>query len=349
MIMKHIGFLALFCIFGAICGFAQSDLQPAAIVNLIRSEPITVKQFRTEVEKMERAAGRSLTEREQRDILDLMINERLVIQAAERDRVTVSESEVNQQINQLRAQMVQTIGRQPTDAEFNQAVKNETGLEMPAFREQMRRQLLVQKYLTSKKQSLFESIRVPTEQDILNTYNLARANFVRPDTVRFSMIQVAYGENAASKLRAKELVDRLDREIGSNPSKFDEAVLRGQSPNSGYQAGDGGFLPRNMEAAQVVGPEFINTAFSLRQGEVSKTLEGARGYQIIKVTETYAMKNLELDDIFQLGTRMTVRDYIGNVLLQERQQAILTQATQELVSELRAGRTFQIFERNLNW
>ncbi|MDR0316780.1 MAG: SurA N-terminal domain-containing protein [Treponema sp.] len=347
--MKHIGFLALFCIFGAICGFAQSDLQPAAIVNLIRSEPITVKQFRTEVEKMERAAGRSLTEREQRDILDLMINERLVIQAAERDRVTVSESEVNQQINQLRAQMVQTIGRQPTDAEFNQAVKNETGLEMPAFREQMRRQLLVQKYLTSKKQSLFESIRVPTEQDILNTYNLARANFVRPDTVRFSMIQVAYGENAASKLRAKELVDRLDREIGSNPSKFDEAVLRGQSPNSGYQAGDGGFLPRNMEAAQVVGPEFINTAFSLRQGEVSKTLEGARGYQIIKVTETYAMKNLELDDIFQLGTRMTVRDYIGNVLLQERQQAILTQATQELVSELRAGRTFQIFERNLNW
>jgi hypothetical protein len=61
------------------------------------------------------------------------------------------------------------------------------------------------------------------------------------------------------------------------------------------------------------------------------------------------MKNLELDDIFQLGTRITVRDYIGNGLLQQRQQEVLAQASQELVSELREGRTFQVFERNLTW
>jgi hypothetical protein len=78
-------------------------------------------------------------------------------------------------------------------------------------------------------------------------------------------------------------------------------------------------------------------------------MEGGRGYQIIKVTETYEMKNLEMDDIFQLGTRMTVRDYIGNSLLQERQQAVMTQASQELVTELRTGRTFQVFEKNLVW
>jgi parvulin-like peptidyl-prolyl isomerase len=104
-----------------------------------------------------------------------------------------------------------------------------------------------------------------------------------------------------------------------------------------------------MEAAQLVGQDFITTAFILKQGEVSKLMEGARSYQIIKVTETYAQKNLDLDDIFQLGTRMTVRDYIGNSLLQDRQQAVLKQATEELVAELRAGKTFQIFERNLIW
>jgi parvulin-like peptidyl-prolyl isomerase len=347
--MKQISLLIVLVAFLSAGVFAQTDLQPAAIVNLTKSEPITVKQFRTEVERMEKNTRRTLNEKERRDVLDAMINERLAIQAAEKDRVSVSENEVNQQINQLKTQMVQAIGRQPTDAEFSTAIKNETGLEMTAFRDQVRRQLTTQKYLMSKKQSTLETIKVPTETEIVSTYNLTKAQFVRPDTVRFSMVQVDYGSDAASKTRARETADKLIREIGTSASKFDEVVLRGQSPNSGYQAGDGGYLPRNMEAAQIVGQDFITTAFNLKQGEISKLMEGTRGYQVIKVTETYAQKNLELDDIFQLGSRMTVRDYIGNSVLQERQMEVLSKATQELVAELRAGKTFQVFERNLAW
>ncbi|MDR1587797.1 MAG: SurA N-terminal domain-containing protein [Treponema sp.] len=344
--MKRLLFSAIFCAFSVVMGFSQTDLQPAAIVNLTKSEPITVKQFRTEVERMEQSARRTLTEAERRQVLDVMINEKLAVQAAERDKITVSDNEVNQQIQQLRANLAQNIGRQPTDAEYAQAVKNETGLEVGAFRDQIRRQIIVQKYLTSKKQGLFESLKVPSEAEIQNAYSLTKSQFVRPETVRFSMVMVPYGSD---KTKAKELADRLNNDIGLNPSKFDEVALRGQAPNSGYQSGDGGFLPRNPEAAQVVGVEFMNTAFSLKQGEVSKMIEGARGYQIIKITETYTQKALELDDIFQLGSRITVRDYIGNSMLQERQQAILAQATQELVTELRAGKTFQVFERNLTW
>jgi parvulin-like peptidyl-prolyl isomerase len=347
--MKRIAFLVLFSFFLIAFGFAQADLQPAAIVNLTRSEPITVKQLRTEVERVEKTVRRSLTDKERRDVLDSLINERLAIQAAEKDKITVSENEVNQQINQLKTQMVQALGRQPTDAEFSTAIKNETGLDLAAFRDHARRQLTTQKYLMSKKQSSFENIKMPTDADITSAYNLTKSQFVRPDTVRFSMIQIEYGPDAASKTKAKELADKLNKEVSSSPAKFDEMVLRGQTPNSGFQAGDGGYLPRNVEAAQVVGQDFINTAFGLKQGEVSKLMEGIRGYQIIKVTETYAQKNLELDDIFQLGSRVTVRNYIGNSLLQERQMEALSKATQELVAELRAGKTFQIFEKNLNW
>jgi len=347
--MKRLLFSTFLAFFLAGLVFAQADLQPAAIVNLTRTEPITVRQLRTEVERMERSARRTLNEQERREVLDVMINERLAIQAAERDRVTISENEITQQVNQLRAQMVQAIGRQPTDAEFATAVRNETGLEIPAFREQLRRQLIVQKYLMAQKQSTIESIRIPTEEEIVSTFNLSRSDFVRPETVRFSMIQVPFGADAAAKTRARELADRLVREIGGSASKFDEVSLRGQAANSGYQAGDGGYLPRNREAAQIVGQEFITVAFSLSQGEVSRVIEGQIGYQIIKITETYGMRSLELDDIFQLGTRITVRDYIGNTLLQRRQMEVITQASQELVAELRAGRTFQVFDRNLAW
>jgi parvulin-like peptidyl-prolyl isomerase len=328
---------------------AQTDLQPAAIVRLTKSEPITVKQFRVEVEKMQKQAGRTLNATERRQVLDVMINERLAIQAAERDRITVSENELNQQIQQLKAQMAQTLGRQPTDAEFATAVRNETDLDIPAFRDQLRRQYLVQKYLLSKKQDVIQSVQSPSEAEILSTYNLAKAQFVRPETVRFSMIQVVFGDTAADKTRARETADRLTREIGSNPAKFDEAVVRGQAAGSGYQGGDGGYLPRNIQAQQVVGQEFMDIAFSLKQGEVSRMIENTGGYQIIKITETYEQRNLELDDIFQLGTRVTVREYITNSLLQQRQQTVLERASQELVTELRAGNPFQVFDSNLSW
>ncbi|MCL2243830.1 MAG: peptidyl-prolyl cis-trans isomerase [Treponema sp.] len=345
---RTIFFLTLLTLL-SVSGFAQANLQPAATVNLIRSEVITVGQLRTEVDRMEKSAGRVLTQAERSQVLDVMINERLAIQAAERDRVTVTENEVNQQIQELRSQMAQQIGRQPTDAEFNQAIREQSALEMPAFREQLRKQLIVQKYLLSKKSELLGSVKVPTEAEISTQYNNARTEFVRPETVRFSMIQVPYGADAAARNRARDLANQLIREIGSNPSKFDEIVLRSAAPNSGYQAGDAGYLPRNSQAVSTVGQVFIDIAFSLRQGEVSRLIEGIQGFQIIKVTENHAMRNLELDDIAQLGTRITVRQYIGQTMLNQRQQAVLTQATQELTTELRAGRTFQVFDNNIRW
>ena len=365
--MKRIAFITLFTLFSAFWSFAQADLQTVATVNLIKTEVITVRQLRTEVENAEKSPQLDLLRQQiapqlsisafskslvlRRYVLEDMINERLVIQAAERDKITITESEVNQQINQLKTILAQNLKRQPTDAEFATAIKNEYGLEMPVFQEKLRRQLLAQKYLMTKKQSTFESIRPPTEADIVSQYNLAKAQLVRPDTVRFSMIQVDYGKDSTSKTKAKELADKLLRDIGSPPTKWDEIVLKGQAPNSGYRAGDGGFLPRSMDAAQMVGQEFINTAFNLKLGEISKVIEGppGSGYQIIKVTETYAQKNLELDDIVQPGTNMTVRQFLGNTILQERQAQVMAQASQELINDLKKGNPFQIFERNLSW
>jgi hypothetical protein len=36
-------------------------------------------------------------------------------------------------------------------------------------------------------------------------------------------------------------------------------------------------------------------------------------------------------------------------MLEQRQQNILAQATQEMISELRTSRSFQVMENNLNW
>ncbi|MCL2380894.1 MAG: peptidylprolyl isomerase [Treponema sp.] len=203
--------------------------------------------------------------------------------------------------------------------------------------------------MMTQKEPLFRNIPEPTEAEIVNFYNLSRADFVRPDTVRFSMILVPFGPDAASRARARDTANRLDQEIGGNSGRFDQAVMRAQLPNSGYQGGDGGFLPRNMQAQQMTGVEFMNTAFSLGEGEVSRLVEGLRAYHIIKVTEVFPQANLELDDILDLGSRITVRQFIWRTLFERRQQEVLARATQDLITELRAGNPFQIMENNLNW
>jgi parvulin-like peptidyl-prolyl isomerase len=346
--MKRILFLLL-VLLTALPVFSQSPLQPAATVNLTKTEAITVGQLRTEVERMEKAAGKSLTRPERLQVLDVMINERLVLQAAERDRIMVTENEVNQQIQQLRGVLAQQLGRQPTDAEFAQAVMADSGVDVPTFREQLRKQLILQKYLMAKKGDIINSVKMPTEEDILTEYTLLRGELVRPETIRFSMIQVLYGSDAAARTRAKTLADSLAREINNDPAKFDEVVQRSFTPNSGYQAGDAGYLPRNKEARDFVGQAFMDAAFSLRQGQVSRLIEGLQAYQIIKVTENYTGKQLELGDVLQFGTRITVRDYIGQGILNQRQQAVLSRASEEVVKDLRSGKTFQIFENNINW
>ena len=346
--MKRNIFLLL-GLFIALPCFSQSNLQSAATVNLTKTEAITVGQLRTEVQRMEKASGKTLSKAERLQVLDVIINERLVLQAAERDRIMVTENEINQQMQQLRSALAQQIGRQPTDAEFAQAVKSESGLDVQTFREQLRKQFIVQKYLMAKKGDLINGVKIPTDDEIQSEYIIRKSELVRPETIRCSMIQINYGSDAASRTKAKTLADSLVKEINNDPAKFDEVAQRSVAPNSGYKAGDAGYLPRNQEARNLLGQNFMDIAFSLKQGQVSRLIEGKDAYQIIKVTENYAGKQLELTDILQFGTRVTVRDYIGQGLLNQRQQAALKQASEEIVKELRTGKTFQIFENNINW
>jgi hypothetical protein len=218
--------------------FGQTDLQPVATVSLIKTESISVRQLKAAIERLEKAQGQPISREDRSRVLDGMIDEKLILQAAERDGVRVVEGEITEQINQLRMALAQSAGRMPNDAEMATIIQSQYGVEMPAFRELLRTQEVQRRYINSKNPDLQSTVKAPTEADILNYYNIRKAELIRPDTVGFSMIQVPYGNDSAAKTRAKELIDRLYREIGSDPAKFDEIVIRAQAQGSGYQGED---------------------------------------------------------------------------------------------------------------
>jgi hypothetical protein len=347
--MKRLFLIVSLCLSGVGMVFAQNDAQTVAMVNLIRQEPITVRQLRTALAPLEQAAGRVLQVSERRQALDQLVGQRLIIQAAERDKMTVSPVEVD---NALKNNLVSQLGRQPTDQEFAQALQ-QAGANAATLREEARKQLLMQKYVMTKKQAQIQAVNQyePTEADITYSYLLYRRELIRLDTLGVTLISIPIGSDRA---KAKATADSLTREIGTSSAKFDEIALRGQSNDSlekvGYAARVA-YLERSAELDQQSGKQFVTTIFNLKQGEVSPQLETRDAFFFVKVNSVYEFKVLELNDpVSPANPRMTVREYVRQDLKGKEEQRVLEQALQELIADLKRERNaVTVFDQYLNW
>jgi parvulin-like peptidyl-prolyl isomerase len=357
-------FLCCLAFFTAAAGlFAQLgfDTQPVAIVRLSRSQPISVKEFKdyvkwmnlSRVNSQDPSARTPLSPDDRRKILDTISNQLLACQAAEKDNITVSEKDITQALDEelkpLYAMLTQKLGRSPSEAEVDNELRTQTGMNKAGFREQIRRSLITNKYLQFKKQSLFQSLKPPTEAEIQRIYNELKnksfldGGFLRPDAIRIKMIWVP-AANPADRTKALEKANQLLRQIGGDAGRFDEVVDDSRKPNSGYMGGDGPYLYKNEQIRAAMGIDFYDTAFRLKQAEISKLLERPDGYYIIKVTETYRQKILSLDDVYRLEDprRTTVRDFVLISEAQKRQLETYEKASLELVEELKKQGSVEI-------
>ncbi|MDR2782746.1 MAG: SurA N-terminal domain-containing protein [Treponema sp.] len=151
--MKNKRFLifSIFCMAAPVAGFSQYNGKAVvATIQYNTTEPVTAEQLRLQVEILEKQAGRTATTQERQQVLDGMIDQKLVIQASAKEKITVSETEINQQIQVIKQQMAQSAGRMLTDAEFAEAIKQQTGMDMSVYRDQMRQQMLINKYITQR-------------------------------------------------------------------------------------------------------------------------------------------------------------------------------------------------------
>jgi parvulin-like peptidyl-prolyl isomerase len=139
----------------------QLDLQTVAKVTLAKSEYIFVKQLRLEVERRSKVqeipAGISPVDL-RRMVLDAMIAERLVLQAAERAGISSPNAELEQRLQMVRA----SVGRPITDKEFQEGIERQYGMSFSAFQtylhEDMVRQKYIEQYIMQEADKAGESI-----------------------------------------------------------------------------------------------------------------------------------------------------------------------------------------------
>ena len=158
--MKRLILFLCFSLAVSAFSFGQSDTDTVAIVHLHRTEQVTVRQLRNYVSwhtiNKSRSTGNPnavLTESERRQVLDILVNVFLVVQAATQEGMAISDSEFNREFEQwisaLTAALVQRMER-PIDADVDAAILWQTGMTREIFRVFWRREMIVQNYVLRK-------------------------------------------------------------------------------------------------------------------------------------------------------------------------------------------------------
>ena len=323
--------------------FAQSDLTPLAVVkvNKSNSEVITLKALKARTAfmlKQYEAYGKtSFTVEEKKQILNNLISEKLVLQKAAQDQIVTTDTQVDSAFLNTFAQQ---LGRQVTEVELgaiikestgltlNDYIKNETGMTLAEYKTYLKSQLTVQQYVLSKKQSELTAISA-TDEEIRNVYDMNKAQFVRNDMLKIFVFGVPKTVDSTNAT----VTDYRNRYV-ANPAIEDSLKTSGDNGKK-YQAGTA-VIPKSQAAAQQLGftAAQLTEIFSKNVGFVSPVTETSNDFQFYAVLKKYDAKMLDLSDVYQPDTTITVYDYIRSQLTAQKQNQFLMSASQQLADEL---------------
>ena len=341
-----------FLLFVLFCGllYAQADLQPIAEVRLLKREPITLGQLKLQIATLEKGYGRKLSVDERKKVLDGIVNERLLRQAAEKEGIKIADSQVNEYFNNMLSQQV---GYPITEAEFaklietetkqslNEFMKTQTGMGVVESKEFLRGQIAVQVYVGQKKGADLNKIAGPTDSEIRSQYDMNKQSFVRPDTVKLFLVVVPKQKNTQAE---KEKIEAIKKRVEKNIKAIDE-IKKDSGEKSGYLA-EFVYAAKTQLAAQQMGitMEALMEIFKQKINFVSDVTEMSNNFQFFVVMEKLDVKILTLSDVIDPNQTTTVYEYIRQTLTTEKQSVALQQAIQQLTEDLRVATNYKMLK-----
>ncbi|MCK9859107.1 peptidylprolyl isomerase [Paenibacillus sp. ATY16] len=207
----------------------------------------------------------SLVEQGGKSTLDNMITQELIDQAAEDAKVTVTEADVDKEIENLK----KSFG---SEDEFNQTLA-QYGMTVDSLRQDAEVQVKIRKILEPQ-------VKV-TDEDIKAYYDQNKASMSTPEQIRASHILVA------TKEEAEDILKQLK-------AGADFATLAKEKSTDTGTKDNGGDL--NFFGKGSMEPAFEDAAFKLKKGELSGIVQTSYGYHIIKKTDEKAAVTPTLEE-----------------------------------------------------
>ena len=244
-------------------------------------------------------------------VLDGLVQQQVLFQRAEKEKLLPTEDEVTAAINSQKTQ------NSMTEEEYQKMLRESNQTEQ-SLREVARKQIAVQK-LQSK---TFGNISI-SDKEVENFYNSNRQSFVSARGVGLATIMVDPADNgmqddAKSEAEAKQKIDIIYQQLKSGADFATVARAKSEDSSSNVRGGDLGFLADEQIKQSGLPPELIGRFFnSMQVGDITAPERTANGrFYIFKLTaKRLQSENLTLES-------PGVRDDIKKALINQRQSLL---------------------------
>ena len=209
------------------------------------------------------------------EILEEMMFQKLMLNQAEMDSLTVTDSEVESEMNRRISELLGRAGSQ----EKLEKLFNKT---MTEIKEELRRMVKERMLQDQVRASILKGV-VVTPAEVRKFYREMPADSIPTVGTEYEIAQIVKKPpvSVEEKLRVKDQLYQIRKRILQGESSFSTmAVLYSEDPGSAKKGGELGFTGRGEFA-----PEFETAAFNLREGEISEVVETQFGFHIIQLIE----------------------------------------------------------------
>ncbi len=206
-------------------------------------------------------------------ILEAMVDDKLILTQAILDSVTVSDDDVNRQLDARIQNLIKQVGSQEKVEQIYgmsiSKIRNE-------FKEDMRKQLIIDK----EKENKFGDMKV-SPLEVRNFYNEYKDSLQEvPEEVTLSHIFIVPKPSGKAREEAYAKAEALLDSLKHGADFAELAKKYSQDPGSASDGGDLGWAKRGQFV-----PEFEHAVYALKPGEISGIVETQFGFHIIQLLQ----------------------------------------------------------------
>jgi len=247
-----------------------------------------------------------------RRVLEELVNYTLLKQEAKSRNFTVTDAEVETQLQTIR----KSAG---TEENFTKALADRK-MTLERLKADARVEMAIAKMMKAQVTGT-----EATDADVRDFYDKNPDRFKQAETVRASHILLRV-DPAADDATKTQIRARIDGILKRAKSGEDFAALAKQNSQDGSaeQGGDLGYFPKEKMV-----PAFADVAFALKTGDLSDVVTTQFGVHIIKVTDRKPAGTVPLDEV---GPQ--VKQYLTEQKKQQQAQAFIEQVRQKAKIEV---------------
>jgi peptidyl-prolyl cis-trans isomerase SurA len=292
------------------------------VIAVVNNDAITLGELQETIAAYRHEArqrGGGSDEELAKQLLPRLIDSRLQLQEADREKITVDEVEVSEEL----AERVKTTYGAKSLEEFERMIK-EQGVNMDAIKKRLRDSLRVQKVIRRK-----VALRVSvTDQEIVQYLEENRAKLETGLSYHARHILVVPEEGAADDAAwegARIKAELIFTQLTEGGAEFASMARQHSKDASARDGGDLGTLKRG-ELSQ----EIENAILALAPGAVSRPYRSALGYHVFKLESKDA---LEGDGLVRV--KQQIRDILFREKYETRLDTWLKEIKQRAIIEVR--------------